>query len=206
MCKAQRTTLEKILAAAKAEFLQKGFVAASLRKIVSDAGVTTGAFYGYFKSKEELFDALVGAQYDVFMGMYTETQEAFSKLSPRQQEASMGEKSGECLQRMMKYAYANKDEFRLILCSSEGVPKYENMIHKMVEIEVRATHAFAENMERLGHPKYSVDPTLEHILVSGLFSAFFEMIIHDVPYENATEYLRELRDFYTAGWKKIMGF
>ena len=77
MCKAQRTTLEKILAAAKAEFLQKGFVAASLRKIVSDAGVTTGAFYGYFKSKEELFDALVGAQYDVFMGMYTETQVIF---------------------------------------------------------------------------------------------------------------------------------
>ena len=47
---------------------------------------------------------------------------------------------------------------------------------------------------------------IEHILASGLFSAFFEVIIHDIPHENAAEYLEELKAFYTAGWKKIMGF
>ena len=51
-----------------------------------------------------------------------------------------------------------------------------------------------------------LDPTREHILVSGMFAAFFEMIIHDVPYERASEYLKKLRAFYTAGWKEIMGF
>ncbi|MFQ9148077.1 MAG: hypothetical protein ACLR5G_07375 [Eubacteriales bacterium] len=61
-------------------------------------------------------------------------------------------------------------------------------------------------MEGLGYEKYELDPTLEHILVSGMFSAFFEMIIHDVPYERASEYLKKLRAFYTAGWKEIMGF
>ena len=35
-----------------AEFLDKGFQGASLRQIVKNAGVTTGAFYGYFSSKE----------------------------------------------------------------------------------------------------------------------------------------------------------
>ena len=108
------------------------------------------------------------------------------------------------MQRMMEYAYAHKDEFRLLLCASEGT-RYENMVHEMVEIEVDATHAFANVMEGLGHPKYELDPTLEHILVSGLFSAFFEMIIHDVPRDKANEYLTELRTFYTAGWKEIMG-
>ncbi|MCI1931813.1 MAG: TetR/AcrR family transcriptional regulator [Clostridia bacterium] len=52
-------TLERIHKAAKGEFLEKGFQAASLRNIVKKAGVTTGAFYGYYNSKEELFDALV---------------------------------------------------------------------------------------------------------------------------------------------------
>ena len=50
-------TLDNIHKAAKKEFLDKGFQMASLRNIVKNAGVTTGAFYGYYKSKEELFDA-----------------------------------------------------------------------------------------------------------------------------------------------------
>ena len=45
-------TLEKIQEAALTEFLDKGFQGASLRQIVKNAGVTTGAFYGYFSSKE----------------------------------------------------------------------------------------------------------------------------------------------------------
>ncbi len=202
---AEKTTLEKILCTAKTEFLKKGFQSASLRNIVKEAGVTTGAFYGYYKSKEELFDALVGEKYNTLMGMYKATQEAFSRLSPEEQMSGMGKQSGECLQRMMEYAYAHKDIFRLILCASEGT-RYENMVHEMVEIEVGATHAFAAVMETLGYGKYTLDETLEHMLVSGLFSAFFEMIIHDVPYEKATEYLTQLRAFYTAGWKQIMGF
>ena len=48
----ERGTQERILAAAKAEFLEKGFESASLRNIVKNAGVTTGALYGYYAGKE----------------------------------------------------------------------------------------------------------------------------------------------------------
>lgn len=44
-------TQTRILAAAKTEFLEKGFRNASLRTIVKLAGVTTGAFYGYYSNK-----------------------------------------------------------------------------------------------------------------------------------------------------------
>ena len=59
MCKinGNGTTLENIHRAAKAEFLEKGYKDASLRNIVKSVGMTTGAFYGYYKSKEELFEA-----------------------------------------------------------------------------------------------------------------------------------------------------
>ena len=42
------STLERIQQAALDEFSEKGFLGASLRQIVKNAGVTTGAFYGYF--------------------------------------------------------------------------------------------------------------------------------------------------------------
>ena len=58
------TTLYRIHEAAKAEFMEKGYEKASLRNIVRSLGMTTGAFYGYYKSKEELFEAIVGERYD----------------------------------------------------------------------------------------------------------------------------------------------
>ena len=49
------------------------------------------------------------------------------------------------------------------------------------------------------------DSRLEHILVSGMFTSFFEMVIHDMPKEQAVTFNKELRAFYTAGWKELMG-
>ncbi len=77
------------------------------------------------------------------------------------------------------------------------------MIHDMVEIEAKATRRFAKVTEDLGYAKYSVDTTREH---SGMFSAFFEVIIHDIPYENAKEYLKSLPNFILPTGKKLWGF
>ena len=84
------TTLEKIHDSAKKEFLEKGFLGASLRNIVKYAGVTTGAFYGYYGSKEKLFDALVSEQYEHLMEMYVSTQNGFKKLDANVQQSNMG--------------------------------------------------------------------------------------------------------------------
>lgn len=47
----------KIVAAATAVFVEKGLSAATMRAIAAEAGVTTGALYPYFSSKEELYAA-----------------------------------------------------------------------------------------------------------------------------------------------------
>ena len=80
MGQAENTTLQKILKVAEEEFLDKGFRGASLRTIVKKAGVTTGAFYGYFKSKEDLFDALVKEHADYILGIYDNILDDFEKM------------------------------------------------------------------------------------------------------------------------------
>lgn len=198
------STLTRIHQAAKAEFLEKGFRGASLRNIVKSVGMTTGAFYGYYKSKEELFEALVGEPHDYLIGRFKDAQREFAQLPHEQQPEVMGDISGLCMYDMLHYAYAHLEECKLILCCSEGA-RFSGLIDEMVEIEVESTHTYLAVLNELGRPSPKIDPKLEHILITGMFHTFFELVIHEMPLRDAENYIREMRAFYTAGWMKIMG-
>lgn len=50
--KEEKETKERLLISAKKEFVEKGYLQASLRNICKNAGVTTGALYFFFQDKE----------------------------------------------------------------------------------------------------------------------------------------------------------
>jgi AcrR family transcriptional regulator len=51
----RQETAERLIQGAKTAFLERGFNAASVEDICAAAGLTRGAFYSGFKSKEDLF-------------------------------------------------------------------------------------------------------------------------------------------------------
>ena len=55
----EKETVRKLSDSAKKEFMEKGFMKASLRNICKNAGVTTGALYFFFKDKDALFVSLI---------------------------------------------------------------------------------------------------------------------------------------------------
>ena len=177
MNEVEQTTLHLILSAAMQEFLEKGFKSASLRNIVKTAGVTTGALYGYYDSKEDLFEALVGKHYNFLLDCFRKAQKEFAEIPPEEQPDNLTSTSGECMYEMLLYAYEHLNEFKLILCCSEGT-RFSKLIDEMVEIETNATHDYFKVLERLGRPVPSIDKRLEHILITGMFNTFFELIIH----------------------------
>ena len=200
----EMTTRDSILAAAKAEFLAKGYQATGLREIARRAGVTTGAFYGYFKSKDEVFTALVGEQYHHMLELYRSILLSFSQLPADQQTTSMGDYTRKGIREMTDYLYDNHDAFKLILCCSEGTA-YSDLVHMMAQLDVQATHDFTQTTGEAGIQLNPVNPMLEHILTSSMFTAYFELIVHDVPRQQAETYIQQLLLFYSAGWQKIMG-
>ena len=204
MGEAEPSTLRLIHSAAMQEFLEKDFKSASLRNIVKKAGVTTGAFYGYYASKESLFEALVGEPYEHFMGLFQKAQRDFSSIPQEEQPKHLGDISGACMDEMLLYAYQHLKVFKLILCHSEGT-RFSSLIDEMVEIEIKGTHDYLAVLEKLGRPAPPIDERLEHVLITGMFNTFFELIIHEMPLEKARHSLKEMRAFYTAGWMKIMG-
>lgn len=197
-------TQEKILETAKTEFLEKGFLNASLRNIVKTAGVTTGAFYGYYSNKEALFAALVEPHAAAVMGKFMQTQDHFAQLPDKEQPENMCIETGFCLEWIIDYIYDHFDAFKLIICCSDGTP-YHDFVHQMVEIEVECTFRYIDTLERLGHEVPDIDRQLCHIVSSGMFGGVFEIVVHDMPKEKAKNYVKTLREFYEAGWRKIMG-
>lgn len=198
------TTLYRIHEAAKAEFMEKGYEKASLRNIVRSLGMTTGAFYGYYKSKEELFEAIVGKHYDYFLSIFKAAQEDFAALPYNEQPEVMGQFSGRCMYEMLYYSYGHLEEFKLILNRSEGT-RFSGLIEEMVRIEEEGTDRYISVLKELGRPVPDIDKRLEHILITGMFSTFLELIVHEMPLNEAEAYLKQMREFYTAGWMRIMG-
>ena len=197
-------TLEKIHEAAMAEFLDKGFQGASLRQIVKNAGVTTGAFYGYFSSKEALFASIVEPHAAALMGRFMEAQTSFSELPEQEQPEHMGLESSQCIHWMVDYICDHREPVKLLLTRSEGT-SYEHFVHNMVEMEVEYTLQYIEVLRRLGKDIPMLDKSLCHIIASGMMSGIFEIVIHDMPREQAVRDVDQLCDFYTAGWLKLMG-
>ncbi|MCR5171808.1 MAG: TetR/AcrR family transcriptional regulator [Treponema sp.] len=197
------TTLKKINQIATQEFLENGFRGASLREIVKKAGVTTGAFYGYYKSKKELFSALVKPHADYVANLFGSLIEQFKKLPKSEWAANMATFSKQGVMQVYEYAYKEKDTFRLILNASEGT-EFENFVNNMIEKEIEMTHIFYKEMEKQGYNPYAFDQTLEHIIISAEFAAIFELIVHDIPFEEGLKCAQNIHDFYEAGWQSVL--
>ncbi|MBR0099976.1 MAG: TetR/AcrR family transcriptional regulator [Treponema sp.] len=196
-------TLQKIHEIASAEFLENGFRGASLREIVKKAGVTTGAFYGYYKSKEELFSAMVKEPADYVVNRFKSLVEEFMQLPKEEWAKNMATYSKKGITQIYEYAFEHKDAFRLLLNASEGT-EFGNFIHNLVEQEIEITHIFYKEMEAQGYKPYAFEPTLEHTIISGEFSALFELIVHDIPYEEGLNCAEKIHDFYEAGWQSVL--
>ena len=204
MVESSSATLEKIQQAALTEFLDKGFLSASLRQIVKNAGVTTGAFYGYFSCKEAMFASIVEPHAAALMGRFMEAQTSFAGRPEAEQPEHMGEDSESCLDWMVDYICQNREPVKLLMCRAEGTG-YESFVHNMVEVEVEYTLRYMEVLRRLGRRVPTLSRSLCHIIASGMFNGLFEVVIHDMPYEQALRDVKQLRAFYTAGWLELVG-
>ncbi len=197
-------TRENILNTAKKHFLRDGLDGASLRNIVKDAGLTTGAFYKYFPTKESLFDALIDPYVEHIYKIYDDVLAEFEELSPQEQTDHMAVSSEDGIARIIDYVYDNYDSFRLLLkCGDSG--KYADFIHSMVEREMQSTLNYMETMRKAGFDIPLIGKSLLHMVSTGFFSAVFQIIEHDMEKETAKANIAQLKEFQTGGWEKLLG-
>ena len=193
----------RITEAAKREFLEYGFTDASLRRIAANAGIQVGGLYKHFASKEEMFASLVDPVIEGLLefsrGIESDYFDELDNLNP----AHVWENKREPI-RIMTYIYDHIDEFRLIICRSQGT-RYENFTHDMAIQEEEVTFRYIQELKKRGVPVKDVDEREFHLLVTASVEAIFQAVIHNFTREEAMHYAETLERFYYPAWKALFG-
>lgn len=181
-----------------------GYKSASLRRIARQAGVTTGAIYGYYPDKAALFGALVSGPASHLRDWYLSVQREFDAFPAEDKEKQMHGYASRALEKLIDYVYLHFDVFKLVVCCSAGT-EYERYIDSLLEIEIEHTRRFIEALRGLGRQIPALDDDMSHILSSAFYYGIFETVAHDMPKDRALQYIRTLNEFYSAGWDAILG-
>ncbi len=187
---------DKILLSAKQEFLKKGFEKASMRVIAKISGVTTGALYTRFASKDELFTTIVKPFAEEFIKIDTEWKISTSELWERKFNAGNA---------LIEHIYADKDTFKLLFCCAVGSSQ-ENFIDRIIKIEMDDTLAFIEKLSDKHKNNIKVSNEAMYILVAAHCRSLFEISNHDITLDEAKKQVANIMEFFMCGWSKILGF
>lgn len=204
MAKQIEGVAERIITAAKREFLDKGHVDASLRTIAAAADTSTNSIYVRFSDKEGLFSAIVEPILCEMTERFIRIQERFHKMTPDEQAERMPKYADGGTQELIDYMYEHLDEFRLLLDSSYGT-RFHNFIDELVRIEVEYTYKY---MAAVGYPDKFGDALTErllHIVTTSRFESIFEIIRHGMSRAEASEYIELLSRYHRTGFLEIFG-
>ncbi|MCR5429594.1 MAG: TetR/AcrR family transcriptional regulator [Lachnospiraceae bacterium] len=194
---------EKIIAAAKKEFLTYGFADASMRHIAEEAGMSASGLYKHFAGKEEMFSALVEPAYRGLLELFS------LEAGGQEQYIAVGDTSVWETNRDAKlaisYIYDHLDEFRLIVCKSRGT-KYENYIHDLVVPEEEITLSFMDSLKSRGIKINDFSQKELHLLTTANVDAVFQAVEHDFTREEAMHYADTLDRFFEKAWKEFFGY
>ena len=202
MAKQIEGVYEAVLECAKKEFLEKGYKDASLRTIAQEAGTSTSSIYTRFGDKEGLFRAIVEPAAEEMKRMFLAIQENFDQLDDSVQQSEMGQYTSLHQMELLDYIYDHFDEFKLLLTSGEN-STYQEFLHRVVEIDNQCTMRYIQASGNDAISSGRLTPELSHLLSSAFYTGMFEVVIHDMPKDQAVEHIQRMRRFYIAGWKSI---
>lgn len=198
-----RTAKGDILAAALAEFSDRGFEKASLRAIASRAGVTTGAIYGHFSNKDSLFDALVEEPAEELFARYRHAQEKAlaSSIEHDTLDAVAGDEDA-LVQSWYDYIYEHRDSFLLILTRSAGT-RWEHYLDRFVDSEIETTRAYAEARSGGSVVGDALAPGLDRTLSELFVRSFFRPLTLGLGREDAARFIVSCNKFFRAGYQAL---
>ena len=197
----EKATREKLTECARQEFLEKGYMKASLRSICKKAGVTTGALYFFFQNKEALLSAVVE---DTLGGLKEIIRSHLSMELDTEAQTAMTKDASEdirCAKEALHYLYQHYDIVLILLTKSQG-SVYETIADGFVDVFEEHYDRLTEQISvKLGVPK--PDRYILHWLSHMQIDAFVHLLTHEKEEEKALRSIEQIISYLVAGWAGI---
>ena len=197
-------THERILKSAVEHFKARGFSGASIRQICKDAGVTNGAFYAHFKSKEDLFEKIVEPVLKGLQELYTTENEQYLDIHSAKEANNVLKKTFSSNTLLIHYLYEHAESFSLLLTAGSGT-KYDGYLEKLAGYESESTMVFMEKCRPfVKHPENitaGIVKRMSYFAVSSVFDSFLKGMSEEETINEACL----ASSFCIAGMKNIIG-
>ena len=197
-------THENILISARAQIMEKGLADASIRKICTDAGVTNGAFYSHFSSKEDLFCSIVKPSIEGLSDIYDDETESFLEINGPEDVIKAFRDAYKSLDKLIGYVCDHREDFVLILEAGRGTA-FENFQDGLIESEVESMKSFFEVSKKFIKNKENISDNIIKMGSSFLISTVFEGLKKGMSAGEIIHETKLVSDYCAAGYKCVLG-
>lgn len=186
-----------IIQAAYAEFLAYGFQKASLHKIAEKAGVTTGAIYTRYKSKDDLFASLLQDFFETMRALLTPIAEEYEKAKHSGQPEDILRAINAEEQVYFRLLTDHHNDCTLFFCRSDG-SSIETVLHELMNQKAEQTVEFFFEV-------YEKEPNADAIrlLMGSQFWHFRQLLDQHMEEGRMLTCLQAVLDFTNAGWRQL---
>ena len=191
----------RLLAAAKDEFLKKGFEKASLTDICKAAGVTTGALYKRYSGKEDLFSALVS---DTVQDMteYVSQIERIDLTNLTDRELyDLFALTPEMNREWLRFLYDRRDVFTLLIRCASGT-RYENFRQDWTEKMNALNVKQYREARRRGLAARDLTEEELHVLTYAVWALYYEPFFLDFTWDQMERHAETIHLF--ADWHSAL--
>ncbi len=194
-------TKDFILKISKEEFLSKGYTNASLRTIASKCHITATAIYRHFKNKEEIFEAVINP----LVTYFNETASYIEKADNEYlKNANLSE----------MWSFENNGIFQYELLFGEYSDLVKLVVRErkawfkdfIINYEFDATIKYLESMKKEGYEIKKFNHLSFRILLDSYLEAYLNLIDKDLTREELFNICKEINEFYTMGFRNLLGF
>ncbi|WP_224363673.1 TetR/AcrR family transcriptional regulator [Hyalangium versicolor] len=177
-----------LISAARAEFVKKGLRGARIEDITAACGLSKGAFYLHFASKEALFGEVVDqvrATLDTLSHERFESMERFFTEHGRPDARDLAERS-ERLERLVRLEteldlrtlevmWDYRDVMHVLLRGSQGT-EYENLFPVLVDREVERVATDCRRLQEMSTCRSDVNAKLFGTVIVGTYALLVQQM------------------------------
>lgn len=174
-------------------FAAKGFASTSIQEIAEEAGISKGAFYLYFKSKDDLLYSTLQYYFDIIekrLSLYED-----NKLSPR-------DKFVHQLKELIE-TFSEHKEFIIMQAREQAIPLNDTVKELLFRMHMESQKFYRDSLlsiygEKLGPFVWDLSTMLD-----GIFHSYIKVVLVDensFDFYEIAEYIMRRLDSLAAGF------